>query len=90
MYILSSGVDDGNELNWPFRINRDDEDDSVLNLCGVTKRHSFPLIKFLNLTDNEDYHLMYLVRDPRGNSSIVNYNRMWHKKDPRWTEELLS
>ena len=91
MYILSSGLDNGDEGNNPFsRFIRDEDDDSKVNLCGITKRHSFPLIKFLNLTDNEEFHLIYLVRDPRGNFSIVDYNKKWHKNDPSWTEELLS
>jgi hypothetical protein len=43
MYILSSGLDDG-----------DEGDDSKVNSCGVTQKHSFPVVKFLNLTDNEN------------------------------------
>ena len=79
MYILGSGLDDG-----------DEGDDSKVNACGVTQKHSFPVIKFLNLTaENENFHLMYLVRDPRGNFSHVDYNQKWNKNDPDWTENLL-
>ena len=93
MYILSSGLDNGDESFFDLRFrrfNRDEGNDTTVNMCGVTKQHSFPLIKFLNLTSNEDFHLMYLVRDPRGNFSIVDYNQKWNKNDPDWTEELLS
>ena len=79
MYILSSGLDDG-----------DEGDDSKVNSCKVTQKHSFPVVKFLNLTDNENFHLMYLVRDPRGEFSLVDYNQKWNKNDPSWTEELRS
>lgn len=70
MYILSTADFEG--------------DDTKLNECGVTISHSFPIIKFLNITDGEQYHQMYLSRDPRGNSSIVDYNRKWNKNDPDW------
>ena len=65
MYILGSGLDDGDE---------GDENAPKLNDCGITQKHSFPVIKFLNLTDGETFHLMYLVRDPRGSFSHVEYS----------------
>lgn len=69
-----------------FSLSETGSSDQDLNLCGVTMAHAFPILGYLEIDGNK----MYMIRDPRGINSKVNYNRAWREDDPNWTDSMLS
>lgn len=67
-----------------------DGDDKV-NSCGITYRHSFSLIDFVQLFENGAdsgtvIANLYMIKDPRALLAISNFNGPWNTNDTvRWT-----
>ena len=67
--------------------------DEKLNACGITGKHSYPILDFIYLNktyDNgqsETKEKLFMLMDPRGEYARTRSNKKWNANDTvNWTE----
>lgn len=67
------------------------DEEISLNECGLTNSHAFPILATFPLynkylPDRID-HMLYMLRDPRGQNSLTNPNTLFNPRDTEsWIE----
>ena len=85
-YIFVASTDDGESVEDSTK-NEIPYDDLIVNECGITNAHSFPIIDVIPLYQRDRsgkrkiQHLLYMMRDPTGPESIQNPTTRWNKFD---------
>jgi hypothetical protein len=82
-YIFVASTDEGEDVEDSTK-NEIPFDDRIINVCGITNAHSFPIIDTVPLYSRgrkRIEHMLYMLRDPTGPESIQNPVTRWNKHD---------